>query len=60
MYLSKKETKGFIKRLNRNHYELKRTTGGHRIFNNGNKTVSIPIRLNYMISKRLEKELNLI
>lgn len=54
--------KEMIKLLKTNGFYLLRSTGGHQIYSNGTRSVSIPVHnktINRMLSRRLIKENNL-
>ena len=53
------DNRHFIKILRNNNYVFDRYNGSHKVYTNGNATISIPKKLNPMIAKRLIKEYRL-
>ena len=49
-------TKEFKKILRLNGYDEIRTKGGHTIYKKGDKTISVNLKLNRMVCRRLIKE----
>ena len=54
------DNRHFIKLLMQNDYRLDRQSGSHKIYTNGNTTISVPKKLNKMIALRLIKENGLV
>lgn len=55
-----KEIKEIIPLLRRNGYSKIRTKGSHFIYSNGKNTISINLKLNEMVKRRIIKENHLV
>ena len=51
------EFREMVRELREKGYEEKRRAGSHVIFSNGNHSVTINLKLNKMVAKRIRKEI---